>query len=176
MINSVEKIKINKSIDSRGEFLKTFSLKYAFSDKIQNIQEYFTSKSTKNVWRGMHLQVGKYASNRIIFCSRGSVLDFLLDLRPNSSTYLKLNKFKLVSSEVAHGLFVPKGVAHGFLALKDNTEIHYISDRVHNPDYDTGVNYKSIPDIAKALESFPVIVSERDKTLHHLDDFCKIKW
>jgi len=171
MISGVRKLKQQIFKDNRGSFIKTFNADLYDEFRLRGVKEYFFSKSKKNVWRGMHLQIGEFASNRLIFCVNGAVFDFLLDLRKHSDTYLNVVSLELRGDNYAEGVFVPAGVAHGFLALCDYTEIHYISDRVYNQDSDTGVNPYSISEISKFLHKNEIEISHRDRELPTLENF-----
>jgi len=171
MISGVKKTSQKIFCDNRGSFVKTFNSEQYKDFGLEEVQEYFFSKSKKNVWRGMHLQVGEFASNRLIFCVNGTVSDFLLDLRKSSQTFLNVMSFELKSDRIAEGVFVPAGVAHGFLALSDLTEVHYISDRVYNQECDTGVNPNSIPEISRLLDEKVFEISDRDLRLPMLQEF-----
>jgi len=110
--------------DDRGYFLESYhkkTLKDAVD--IEFIQDN-ESLSQKGVLRGMHFQNPPYAQAKLVRVIRGSVLDVILDLRTDSATYGK--HFSLVlSSENKKQLFVPKGFAHGFLTLEDDTIFSY---------------------------------------------------
>ena len=171
MISGVRKVTQKIFRDNRGSFIKTCNSDLHDEFGLRGVQEYFFSKSKKHVWRGMHLQVGEFASNRLIFCVNGAVIDFLLDLRKDSPTFLNVVSFELKADEAAEGVAVPAGVAHGFLSLCDGSEMHYISDKVYNELYDTGVSPTSVPLLLNRLEGFSINISDRDKQLPSLQDF-----
>jgi dTDP-4-dehydrorhamnose 3,5-epimerase len=117
--------------DDRGYFMESFNL-----SKIEGkIQDSFVqdneSVSHKNVLRGLHLQLPPHAQSKLIRVTSGSVLDVVVDLRTESSTYGKHYKHVL-SGENKKQLYVPAGFAHGFLSLEDNTVLNYkCSDYYH---------------------------------------------
>ena len=112
--------------DNRGTFIE------AYTDIINNklnidlnwIQDN-ESISYKNVFRGMHFQKGEYAQSKLIRVSNGKILDIMVDLRANSKTFKKCISIKLESRN--NLLYIPKGIAHGFLALSDITIVNYKS-------------------------------------------------
>ena len=95
------------------------------------------SKSKKGVLRGLHFQT-KYAQDKLVRVTRGAVYDVAVDLRKNSKTFGKY--FGLVLSEENKKMFmVPKGFAHGFVTLEDNTEFMYKVTDYYTPEYDSGI-------------------------------------
>jgi dTDP-4-dehydrorhamnose 3,5-epimerase len=117
--------------DERGYFMESYNQrkigKMIKSDFVQDNE----SMSKKNVLRGLHLQLPPYAQAKLIRVIKGSILDVAVDLRKDSETYG--NHFKhVLSGENKKQLYVPKGFAHGFLTLEDDTLINYkCSDYYH---------------------------------------------
>lgn len=156
----------SKSLDPRGSFIKIFNSTYF---KEYKIQEVFISKTLSGFVRGMHLQIDPLASNRLISCISGEVFDVLIDLRADSTTFLKTTSLTL-SEESGLVIFVPAGVAHGFQSLSDNSEVIYLSDKVYDSKRDTGINPISL-DV-----DWPLMVkgiSERDSRLPTILEFKK---
>lgn len=130
-------------IDERGDFVKTFhaetfsSLGMAFTPR-----ESFYSTSRCGVLRGMHFQTPPHAHAKLVYCIRGSALDVVVDLRKRSPRYGAAAS--AVLSERNHQqLFIPLGVAHGFLALEDDTILVYMTTTVHSPSHDLGIRWDS---------------------------------
>ena len=106
----------------------------------------------------MHFQKGEYAQSKLIRVSNGKILDIMIDLRRNSDTFKKFITIKLESRNKL--LYIPKGIAHGFLSLSDNTIINYKCDRLYNPDYESGLNpFKSNLDIDWGIDENDIIIS-----------------
>lgn len=130
--------------DNRGEFCKLYNF-----EELLNIgiifkpKEHFHSISKKNVLRGMHFQINDSAHNKIIQCIQGSILDVCVDVRKYSEFYNMPISFNL-SNKVKSGIYIPKGFAHGFLSLENNTIVQYMTDKRHNPSEDKGVLWNSI--------------------------------
>ena len=104
--------------DTRGYLKEIFSNnKIKFKNKFQ-----YYSISKKNVFRGLHFQ-RKKQQEKIVVVVNGEVVDYCLDLRRRSETFGKIFKFKLKKNSI---LFIPKGFAHGYLTLKDNTQMIYL--------------------------------------------------
>lgn len=135
-------LKPKKFIDQRGCFVKTFHKgqfnEYGFD---MEIREEFFSISHKNVLRGMHFQLPPHDHEKLVYCPRGAVLDVLLDLRLGS-TYGQVASSKL-SAENGHLIYIPKGFAHGFIALEDQTLMLYKTSTVHMPEFDFGILWDS---------------------------------
>ncbi len=129
--------------DSRGYFFENFNQKKIFEKlkiKTKFVQDN-RSFSKKNVLRGMHLQIGKHSQTKILNVLNGSILDVVIDLRPKSKTFKKWLKIKL-NSKNKEFLFIPKGFAHGFLSLENNTEILYKTDNYYNKKSEICLNWK----------------------------------
>jgi dTDP-4-dehydrorhamnose 3,5-epimerase len=131
------------TIDDRGMFVKTYN-KGAFQDLNLDfeIRESFFSVSKKNVIRGMHFQLPPFDHEKLVFVPKGSLIDVVVDLRKKSSTYKKF-----ISVELSEGnrksIFIPKGLAHGFKSLEDNTITVYNVSSEYNPKADAGISYDS---------------------------------
>jgi dTDP-4-dehydrorhamnose 3,5-epimerase len=108
--------------DDRGSFFESFNMKVfqkETNQKINFVQDN-QSVSSKNILRGLHFQKPPHAQAKLVRVIKGSVLDVVVDLRKKSKTYGKYILEEL-SEYNNHQLFLPKGMAHGFLTLEDNT-------------------------------------------------------
>ena len=106
-----------------------------------DIREEFFSLSHENVVRGMHFQLPPHEHDKLVYCTHGVVMDVLLDLRKGPG-YGKV-AFTELSAENGHIVFIPKGVAHGFAALSDETLMLYKTSTVHAPEADCGIRWDS---------------------------------
>jgi len=155
--------------DNRGSFIESFNDKI---NKILGINLSWIqdneSISKKNVFRGLHFQTGKFAQSKLIRVSQGKIVDILIDLRVNSKTYKKLIIVKIESKNKI--LYIPKGIAHGFLSLKDNTIVNYKCDTLYNPSYESGINpFISNINLDLGINEIDLIISDKDKSLPSLD-------
>jgi dTDP-4-dehydrorhamnose 3,5-epimerase len=152
--------------DIRGTFSEVFRKENFNFLNTSFVQENY-SISMKNVLRGLHFQNSKPQS-KFIRCLTGKIFDVAVDLRKNSTTYLKHYTKILNENE---SLFLPKGFAHGFISLEDNTIVYYKTDEYYSPEYDYGIiwndktlkinwNLKELNITEHAL-----IISEKDKDL-----------
>lgn len=160
-IHGVRHFSANQFKDNRGSFTKIWSALRDEEDFVS--REFFYSDSLPGVVRGMHLQVGAAASSRYVSVLAGTILDVVLDLRPDSSTFLNYQALEMESLNTST-VFIPSGVAHGFQAL-DEARTLYVSGARHVPSLDTGVNSESFGFNWPIQES---IRSARDKSLPDL--------
>jgi hypothetical protein len=113
--------------------------------------------------------VGTTPATYTITCTNGSVLDVLLDLRPNSPTYLKFTSIEL-SKKNRNSLYIPTGIAHGFQSLEENTEMLYLTDGIQSKECEVGIKWDSFGfDWPHSLNQ----ISERDKTLPSLNEYIE---
>ena len=165
----IEGIKIIKSKifgDNRGFFLESYS-KRKF-EKLGIVNEFVQdnhSKSKKGVLRGLHFQT-KHPQGKLIRVIKGRIYDIVVDIRKESSTYGKYFGIELSEADKTM-LYIPRGFAHGFLTLEDDTEIEYKCDDFYYPQYESGIMYDDKDlNIEWKLEEYGIIeltLSEKDK-------------
>lgn len=155
--------------DERGYFSP-----YFIKEKLEkmgidfNVVQCNRSMSSKGVVRGLHFQKQPYTQAKIVEVIAGAALDIVLDLRKDSPTYMEHRAFHL-TAEDNQLLYVPKGFAHGFLALEDNTVFQYLIDNDYNPEAEDGVLLDD-PDLSidwhelkKCYNIDEYITSEKDR-------------
>ena len=152
--------------DQRGSFEKVLDANLSEIKKF-TVRDIFITKSVPRVIRGMHLQVGNYSNNRIINVCSGEVLDILVDLRPDSKQYLQVTSFTLGSQAENNTIFVPAGIAHGFLTIHE-AKVLYLSDKQHHAAFDKGFNPLTFGHDWQIIDP---IMSDRDKALPSLEEF-----
>lgn len=159
--------------DERGEFVKTLN-----SEEFQkygltfDFKEEYYSISQKNVLRGMHFQLPPYAHNKLVYCIKGKVLDVVVDLRKKSPNFGKAFSMEL-DEHKKNIIYIPKGFAHGFYALEEESIMVYKTSTVYNKDYDSGILWNSIdfnwpcvnPIVSKRDSSFESFLSFSKKTI-----------
>ena len=128
--------------DDRGYFVETFR-----EDKLEEFLGYQInfcqdneSKSSRGVLRGLHYQLAPDAQTKLVRVIQGSVLDVAVDIRKGSPTFGQHVAVEL-SAENKKQLFVPRGFAHGFVVLKDDTVFAYKVDNYYSPENDRGVAF-----------------------------------
>ncbi|MEH6745898.1 MAG: dTDP-4-dehydrorhamnose 3,5-epimerase [Maribacter arcticus] len=153
--------------DKRGAFFEVFKKK-ELSDflgyEIDFVQEN-KSISKKGVLRGLHFQTGDSAQAKLVSVQKGEVVDVIVDIRPDSVTFgehIKVN----ISDINNKSIFIPRGMAHGFVTLTNNVVFTYICDNYYNPALESGILYND-PDLAIdwGIDPLELIVSEKDLIL-----------
>lgn len=154
--------------DQRGTFVKTFQNDdFEVNGVETNFKESFYSVSKKNVIRGMHFQLPPEDHSKLVYVTSGKIIDVVMDLRKASPTFKEYISVEL-SGENHKGLYIPRGMAHGFAVLEENTTMIYLTTTVHNKDFDSGIRWDSF-----GME-WPVkkpVISERDKNFEPFEDF-----
>lgn len=161
--------------DSRGYFMESFNSKTFNTitglpvDFVQDNE----SESTYGVIRGLHAQQGEYVQAKLVRVLKGEVLDVVVDIRPDSETYLQHITVKL-SAENKQQLFVPRGCLHGFSVLSENATFFYKCDNYYNKESEVGVRYDDPDfDIDWQVSSEQALVSEKDLELPFYKDLKK---
>ena len=167
-ILGVKLFSIKSYEDNRGEFTEVYQAKLDHPEfKIEYVQEN-ESISNFGVFRGMHLQKGNYSQSKLIRVVKGKVIDVICDLRKSSSSFKKIIFIELNPNQL---LFLPKGLAHGFLSLEEGTILNYKCDNYYNQSSESGFNlFKSKIKIDFPIESDDIMMSNKDKSLPDLDN------
>tara|TARA_B100000780_G_scaffold278324_1_gene251472 strand:+ start:301 stop:840 length:540 start_codon:yes stop_codon:yes gene_type:complete len=131
--------------DDRGIFGREFCsdvinkfFKYHPKFKISQTNISFNKK--RGTLRGFHYQTGSFAETKIITLYQGEIYDVIIDLRKNSKTYNKWQSIKINNNKI-QSLIIPEGCANAFLTLKDNTIVHYITNKKYNQKFERGIKY-----------------------------------
>jgi dTDP-4-dehydrorhamnose 3,5-epimerase len=148
--------------DHRGWFMESWSERtmevngfyYNF------IQDNHSYSATKGTLRGLHCQKGDAAQAKLVRCTRGSIMDFVVDVRKGSPTYLKWTSVEL-SAENHRQLLIPRGFLHGFLTLTEDVEFLYKVDNYYNKDADRSIRWND-PELNVQWGIDNPIVSEKD--------------
>ena len=132
--------------DERGYFSPFFIQKEMDKEKIKfyGVVQCNRSKSAKGVVRGLHFQKNPKCQTKLVEVIQGSAIDVVVDIREGSPTYGKhtavlLKPYDANDKESGRQLYVPRGFAHGFISLEDNTIFQYLIDNDYAPDYEGGI-------------------------------------
>jgi dTDP-4-dehydrorhamnose 3,5-epimerase len=149
--------------DERGFFANIFERREFQGLNLEtDVHQYAVSRNRRRgTLRGMHFQVAPHEEGKIVRCTRGSVHDVLVDLRPQEPTF-RAWRAVVLSADSLRSLYVPRGLAHGFLTLEDDTEVSYILFAPHHPPSERGVRWND-PGIGIAWPFEPSVISERDR-------------
>jgi len=195
--DNVYLIQENVYEDERGYFMESWNeIKYSNRkllshipslDAIKNDNSLFNtlflqdnfSVSKRNVFRGLHYQTGNWSQAKLVRTMKGSVVDFIVDLREDSATYGKFDYFEL-SDKNKLSLFIPPYFAHGFLSLEDDTIFTYKCGNYYNSEYEGSVsifdpiirnirnNHETIIDVVSIYTPYDdendLIMSDKDRT------------
>jgi dTDP-4-dehydrorhamnose 3,5-epimerase len=162
-------IDMEKRGDERGFFARTFcEREFAGYELVTRFVQANNSLSArKGTLRGMHYQLSPKAETKFVRCLRGAIHDVILDLRLTSPTFGQCFGADL-TAENHRMMYVPKGFAHAFITLADNTEVYYLVDEFYAPEYERGIRWNdskfSIPWPAQ-----PVVISEKDQNWPNFD-------
>jgi dTDP-4-dehydrorhamnose 3,5-epimerase len=135
-------IDLDKIDDERGFFARAFCQR-EFAEQgltTQFVQCNISSNRKRGTLRGMHYQLPPSAETKLVRCIRGAIYDVIVDLRPDSPTFLQWYGVEL-SAENRRMLYVPEGFAHGFQTLADDTELFYQMSEYYAPDYARGLRW-----------------------------------
>ena len=151
--------------DDRGYFVETFradKLEEFLGYKLNFIQDN-ESKSSKGVLRGLHYQLAPDAQTKLVRVIQGSVLDVAVDIRKGSSTFGQYVSVKLTAQNKKQ-LLVPRGFAHGFVVLEDDTIFAYKVDNYYSPKCDRGIAFDDQDlNIDWILDRSELNLSDKDK-------------
>ena len=171
-IPDVKIIKPNKFGDHRGYFSETYNEKIMaeIGINLNFIQDNQSLSVEKNILRGLHYQSPPYAQDNLLRCLSGSFLDVAVDIRKDSPTYGDFIT-KVISAENFEQILVPKGFAHGFLTLEENTTVLYKVTNYYSAEHDHGLlwNDKSL-NIPWNVKDEEAILSDKDKVQPYFKD------
>jgi dTDP-4-dehydrorhamnose 3,5-epimerase len=163
-------IELTPFSDDRGLFARTFCKREfaAIGHQKEFVQFNHSRSNFQGTLRGMHYQRAPYAEIKLIRCIRGSVLDVIIDLRPQSPTFLQHIGVEL-SAENMRMIYVPEGFAHGFQTLEDQTELIYHHTSFYAPEHEGGIRYDD-PRINIQWPLEVTVISEKDQKHPFISD------
>jgi len=150
-------------VDDRGRFFRAWCSREFLAQGIDfvPVQANMGFSIRKGTVRGMHVQVAPALEAKLIRCTRGSMFDVVLDLRPDSSSYGKWYGAEL-SEDNGRMLYVPEQCAHGYQTLADNTEMYYMASNFYTPSAARGVRFDD-PMFSVEWPLPATVVSEQDR-------------
>jgi dTDP-4-dehydrorhamnose 3,5-epimerase len=163
-------IDMERREDSRGFFARAFCHHefeaHGLKSTIAQANVAFNHK--KGTLRGMHFQFPPAAETKLVRCTRGAILDIIVDLRPESKTYLQHVEVEL-SADNGLALYVPERFAHGYQVLQDKTETSYQVGEFYTPGCEGGLLFND-PKLGLNWPLPVTVVSDKDRTWKRLDE------
>ncbi|SDN22417.1 dTDP-4-dehydrorhamnose 3,5-epimerase [Alkalicoccus daliensis] len=156
--------------DSRGFFMESFNERVLERADIllPTKQENHSLSVQKGTLRGLHLQLPPYEQAKLIRVIHGEILDVIVDLRNNSPSFKQHYKIVL-SAENKKQLYIPKGFAHGFVTLTENTEVIYKTDEYYAPEFEGGIIWND-KELNIDWGTFEPLLSNKDRSMPPLTE------
>jgi dTDP-4-dehydrorhamnose 3,5-epimerase len=163
-------IDIDRHEDNRGYFARVFCADEFSAHGLKPVvaQGSVSFNAKCGTLRGMHFRYPSASEVKYVRCTRGAVVDVIVDLRPESPTYLRHVAVNL-SADNGRGLYVPERFAHGFVTLAEDTELVYLISNYHTPGAEGGLQYDD-PALGLAWPVPVRVISERDKAWRPLNE------
>jgi dTDP-4-dehydrorhamnose 3,5-epimerase len=162
-LSGVHRITLERRGDDRGFFARTFCER-VFSEaglETRFVQQNMSFSAQRGTLRGLHFQRGEHAEAKLIRCTRGAILDLVVDLRSDSPTYLGWTTIEL-TAENREMAYVPLGCAHGYMTLTDEAEASYMTSAYYAGHAEGGLRWDD-PGIGLVLPFHPTVVSDKDR-------------
>lgn len=154
--------------DERGRFVKTYHEQtFELHGCCIDWKEEFYSVSRRGVLRGLHFQLPPHQHDKLVYCTAGTVLDAVVDLRKGSPTYGDHIMIEL-SAEKGNMLYIPRGLAHGFYVTSESATMVYKVSSAYAPDHDSGILWSSA---AIPWPDAKPQISQRDAGFSALENF-----
>ena len=162
-------LELERLTDDRGFFARSWCRKEFIEHGLnpQLVQCNVSFNKRSNTLRGMHYQVAPYEEAKLVRCTRGSIYDVIIDLRPESGTFARCFGI-LLDAERRNMIYIPEGFAHGFLTLEDDTEILYQMSEFYEPSSARGVRWND-PAFDIRWPADVSVISDRDRSYPDFD-------
>ena len=163
-------LEMDRLEDERGFFARSYCTEvFAAHGLAASMPQSSVSFNTRRgTLRGLHYQAEPHAEDKLVRCTAGAIYDVIVDLRPDSPTARRWFGIEL-SAANHRSLFVPKGFAHGFMTLRDDTEVLYMISVPYAPGFERGLRWDD-PAIGVSWPMPPAVVSARDAAYPVLGD------
>lgn len=155
--------------DERGFFARTWCRKEFEQHGLNSdmVQCNISFNLNKGTLRGMHYQASPFEEAKLARCTMGAIYDVIIDLRPNSKTFMQWIEVEL-SAENRKMIYIPEGFAHGFQTLENDTEVFYQMSEFYAPEYARGIRWND-PQFNIEWPDDVRIISVKDKRYHDFD-------
>lgn len=157
--------------DNRGFFARSFTAELGAQYGIPPIPDHegMALNRLQYTLRGLHFQKAPWAEAKRVRCVRGAIWDVVVDLRQDSPTFLEWESFTLEDRNL-EGLYLPPGLAHGYLTLTDDTLVEYAIYQPYRAEASAGIRWDD-PRLAIRWPAVPAVIGKRDQELPFLDTF-----
>jgi dTDP-4-dehydrorhamnose 3,5-epimerase len=161
-LNNAYVIEIEKKEDERGFFARSWDKKIFEKNNLETkfVQDSVAFSKKRGTLRGMHFQLQPYQETKLIRCTSGRIIDIIIDIRRESKTFKQWTSVEL-SANNHKMIYVPKGFAHGYQTLEDDTEVYYQITQIHMPDYEDGIHWND-PEFSITWPIENKIISKKD--------------
>ena len=169
-ISGAWEVELKKFDDSRGFFFESFRSDFShdtFGRKF-TVKQTNTSVSAKGAVRGIHYALVPPSQAKYVQCQKGSIMDYVIDIRIGSPTFGKSLSIEL-DSDTPRAIFIEEGLAHAFVALEDETVVTYLVNENFNPEREKGINPFD-KELAINWPKIDLLLSEKDKTAISLQE------
>ena len=155
---------IEPHLDDRGFFARTWCQREGEANglEFETLQCNVSFNLRKGTLRGMHYQIAPFDEVKLVRCTSGALLDVTIDIRPNSRSFARYAAVEL-TAENRRALYIPKGCAHGFLTLADDTEVFYQMSAVYSAEHSRGFRWDD-PFFGVSWPTPIEVISERDRS------------
>jgi dTDP-4-dehydrorhamnose 3,5-epimerase len=149
--------------DARGYFGRLYCVEEFRAQGLPHtfVQQNISVSTWRGTLQGLHYQIEPHAEAKLVRCIRGAIVDVIVDLRPDSPTFMQWADFTLTAENQTQ-LLVPEGFAHGFQTLADDTEVTYLVSHPHTPSAQRGIRWDD-PMLAIEWPLPPSQISETDQ-------------
>jgi dTDP-4-dehydrorhamnose 3,5-epimerase len=170
-IPGVFEITLNPIGDNRGFFMRTYDVATFTQAGLHRewLQENHSRSQSKGIIRGLHCQLPPFSETKLVRCIRGAIFDVAVDLRKNSPSFGKWVGLEL-SEANKKMLYIPRGFAHGFCTLTDESEVVYKVDNVYSREHEVGLLW-SDKDINIGWPTAAPVLSEKDRCNISLQEY-----
>jgi len=169
-ISGAWEVELNKFDDSRGFFFESFRSDFSASSfgRKFTVKQSNTSVSAKGSVRGIHYALVPPSQAKYVQCQKGSIMDYVIDIRIGSPTFGKSISLEL-NSDIPKAIFIEEGLAHAFVALEDETVVTYLVNENFNPEREKGINPFD-KELSINWPKIDLLLSEKDKSAISLQE------
>jgi dTDP-4-dehydrorhamnose 3,5-epimerase len=149
--------------DSRGSFARAYCQAEFLTSglNINWLQMNRSKNKNAHTLRGLHFQLAPHEEEKLVFCTKGSIFDVIVDLRRNSKTFGKWEGVEL-NEDNQYEIFVPKGCAHGYVTLSEKTDVTYLVSAHYAPEFERCLRWDD-PTVNINWPCPPLFISSKDK-------------